>query len=348
MNDEYRKRYNDLKTLEDYEKVFRDIVDDYIDDDGMDDYHLKLQWTDEKTFVVECTSKDGFDYHWKQQLDWSIDRMFNNFTYKLVKAMITKDQVQDWTLKQEFKDIIRSYIHDLPQGKCLVMTLEGGRGAHRTYFLHFNTRWPRFDSRLYYFNGWDYTGSGPDWEFNVPIFSRTVDLEDRWEARYINGRWIPGKHTCLVGWQEYPDEPENKFGHWYIRDTLPLNSEDDDGFYTFGDITDVKIVDMPDPDMYMDHFAEEYLKQMHPEMYEDLPDDPKIDEELKMCESYNPDAFDFWKDKFCRKYCFIDKGTGCGSNCCKVGIINFVDAQYSQYKIPSVDGQPNRFSGEDE
>lgn len=348
MNDEFVARYKDLKDLRDFERAFRDIIDDYVDDEGMGDYHLKVDDLNNEEFVVECTSQDGcFNYRRKFGKDRYPDVLFNNFTYKLVIAMKTKDPVQDWTIKDEFKDIIRDYIHNVPDGKCLVMKLKNGEGHHRTFFLHFDVRWPRFSARLNYFNFWNGRGSGVEHEFNVPCLREAVDLEDRWQARFINGRWIPGKSTCLVSWHEYEDDEEYELGKWYIRDTLRLNSEDRDDFFTFGDIESIEIVDMPDPEMYMDSFSEGYMRKMYPEMFEDIPDDPELDEAYEKCQSYNPDAFEYWMDWFCRKRCFIDSGAGCGSNCCKKRVIEFVDYQYDYYKIPSVDGQPNRFT-EDE
>ena len=265
----------------------------------------------------------------------------------------------DWRVSKDIENTILEYLHNLPAGKCLVIDLEG-KGRHRKFFLAHNKRHGGghfWGSEVYYFDGW--CGEGIEHEYNDPCFCwyKALELEEGYETRQINGEFVCGKVSILVPWVEDIEYGEkhghNDYGDWWTdmgRGEHRFHLTDEgDMFFSFGVPTGARLVDYDEEkDPYLDSFARRFMESEYPHEYDDLPDDPELDKEYELCKSYNPEAFEYWKSYFCRKRCMIDAGAGCGSNCCKARLIEFVDFQYLDYKIPSVDGQPNRFDEEAE
>jgi hypothetical protein len=235
----------------------------------------------------------------------------------------------------EQREMVNDYLINIPADKMLVF--ETDDHEYRTLFIKWDTRMQRFHSIVRYFS-WHEMGAGPMSEFNVPIsVGPMMYLGEMYRSEKIDGHSRTVKVSCLstIDYDERLEYDDN-WGKYYLRDEMMLRNDEVYMIFKFADITDVKLVDCGD-DEWFNHATYEYMIRRHPEETEDISDDDgSIAKEYEDCRAYNPEAFAHWKDYFCRKRCMIDSGAGCGSNCCKSRVTEFVRFQYEDYEIEDV------------
>ena len=327
---------------------------------------LKITYTNKQKTCVDVTFEckyhgkefkfeDGSSIYRSKYFNSGFEDIVRHFDRRIADRLMKPAR----EIHLPFDDIVDHYINDTPADKCLVIDMTTDPKRPYMGFIKFSGYYPgRFNAYFVYIDGYD-SGTGVQREYNMPSLScsmmyygyEPVTIKTERSGKEIYERvCIP----ALIPLYESDDgvTEKNPYGVW--------REDKDECFFFIGSeysslshhnhgwkIKDVRIVDCPDEGTFVDSFAEEYIKERYSHLFKDIPDDPELDEEYEACKSYDPDAFEYWKDYFCRKRCMIDSGAGCGSNCCKARLISFINWQYNDYKIPSVDGQPNRFT-EDE
>jgi hypothetical protein len=243
----------------------------------------------------------------------------------------------DRTLDYKQREVIDDYLVNLPEDKVLVF--ETDSFEHKRLFLRYDPNYGHFMGEVYYFDAME-MGAGPRKEFNTPI--RRADamyLETGYDVVCDdNGMPHPAYISKLVSVGCYPKEWNENWGDMFISEKFSLIEYQEPMIFSFSNVTDVRLEDFHG--RYLDAFATEYMLKANPEEVEDIEDeDGEIARAYDDCRAYNPEAFDYWEDYICRKRCVIDGGAGCGSNCCKQRVVEFVEYQYVSYGIKSAEDE---------
>ena len=268
--------------------------------------------------------------------DRNIGYLVKNLEHDLARDVCGAEMSR--VLDKDMQSAISAFLDARDRDKVMVLETVDDRRLFMRFGDHFNEN--VWDIKDYDFDPME-TGAGPEYEFNVPHYRRypCVYLSDTVRAMNVNGHYRACKVSCLEGLFEDPEsEDDERWGKWYsMRDSEKLVFEDVPGFfYSNNRPVSYKILDLPQ-EKYLDSFARDYMLKEFSYLVEDIEDsDGTIAKRYEECKAYNPEAFENWKDYFCRKRCMIDSGAGCGSNCCKQRVVQFVEYQYHYYDIKPV------------
>lgn len=207
-----------------------------------------------------------------------------------------------WT--DEHEEVIDDFFINLPAGKALVINFKGDRytfiGWRKKEFDQVNLMYAGPGREPEHWNG--FCGFG--------FYCKVADIV--WDDEEIFTRdWYPNNKNVS----------NEALGMWCHTDCM-----------SHYPIEAVFLVDHDNVE-YMDTLGRRLIEFWYPDCKEDIKPNQKFDDEIEILEEFFPDEWDFWSDKYCRKFCNVN--TGCHSNLCKRSRVYFVanNLDSSRYNV---------------